>query len=577
MLRRALDEAENHEKQLQQQHKFEEGTKTESNNLIPSSLSGDVTRGGNQSYGATTIIMSKPNNDFEGEVLYGENDDAGSEHVDDDDDEEYSLGADDYWEVERSSITDNLRRRGSNVVIRVWSLIKGCFTVVINVENVWDSPTTSQGREIRRRNHYVILFWFFILAISYTTERVSYKLLVDRSGPFRLLAVEVVACTHAILLGCGMLVFAISQKKFTIQPLGIPVVDVGVMALLDTLHMILVFLTGYHVAPTLTVILVQFTLPLTALISQVLHPDGYFKKSSGQFRIPDNNAAGAMVFEFNNAQTRDNSVGQPLPGSGGLSMEHISGSIIISLAVLLALCPSIYTLIDNDFFEYATTNEIPIQTAFNTILFVSSCIPAAMSQLYKEYIFHQYKQPVQPEYLNFLLSGFQFIFASIMSPLVYIFLGFAASDNWSELYPSADYRKNVGQGLQCFLGILDKEEEKNGYYDEASCHHLLYLVVLYSFSVISVGVAVDKIVNGGATKVMYRGVSAGIILSVISLYLYDLHIPDFNYGAAIDSLNLICLILLVVGTEIYHRVSLQDASFETIYPEIDTFFDDATE
>ena len=80
-----------------------------------------------------------------------------------------------------------------------------------------------------------------------------------------------------------------------------------------------------------------------------------------------------------------------------------------------------------------------------------------------------------------------------------------------------------------------------------------------------------------ATKVMYRGVSVGIILSVVSLYVYDMHIPDFNYGPAIDSLNLICLIFLVVGSEIYHRVSLQDASFETVYPEVESFFDDISE
>jgi len=80
-----------------------------------------------------------------------------------------------------------------------------------------------------------------------------------------------------------------------------------------------------------------------------------------------------------------------------------------------------------------------------------------------------------------------------------------------------------------------------------------------------------------ATKVMYRGVSAGIILSVTLLYIYDLNIPEFSYGAAIDSLNLLCLLLLVAGSEIYHRVSLQDASFETVYPEIESFFDDADE
>jgi hypothetical protein len=76
-------------------------------------------------------------------------------------------------------------------------------------------------------------------------------------------------------------------------------------------------------------------------------------------------------------------------------------------------------------------------------------------------------------------------------------MGFAASEDWTELYPSSDFSKNVGQGLECFLGVLDDETAKDGYYDEASCRHLFHLVVLYSLSVISVGVAVDKIVNGG--------------------------------------------------------------------------------
>ena len=493
MLQQALDEAENHEKELQQKQLLSEDNNTESNSLIPLSTHGDLPQVVvNQSYGATSSV-GKSNNDFEGDIVYDEDDD-GDGIEEDDDDDEYSSGPDEYWETERSYITDSLRRRGSNIVIRGWSLVKGCMTVVINVENVWDSPATSQGREIRRRNHYVILFWFFILAVSYTTERVSFKLLVDRSGPFRLLAVEVVAFIHALMLGCGMLAVAISRKDFSVRPLGIPLVDVGLMALLDTLHMMLVFLTGYHVAPTLTVILVQFTLPLTALISQMTHPNGYFKNNSSTSTRSENTSG--TLFDFGNA-SRDINVGQPLSSPGGLSIEHVSGSVIISLAVLLALCPSMYTLIDQDFFQYATTNEIPIQTAFNTILFVSSCIPAAASQLYKEYIFHQYKQPVQPDYLNFLLSSFQLVFASIMSPLVYVLLGFAASDDWAQLYPSSDFSKNFGQGAQCFFGILDEEEAKDGYYDEASCHNLFFLILLYSISVISVGVAVDKIVNGG--------------------------------------------------------------------------------
>ena len=499
MLRRALDEAEHNKKQLQQKHELEQEAAAESTSLFSPLTPDAIAEGLNQQYGTTSSI-SRQNSDFEGgegETAYDEDEDDDIDEDDEDEDEEYSLGAEEDWEEEKSTITNSWRSRGKSILIRIWALIKGCFTVVVNVENVWDSPTTSQGREIRRRNHCVVLFWFFILAISYTTERVSFKLLVDRSGPFRLFAVEVVTFIHALMVGCGMFVSAISRKDFSMQPLGVPVVDVGLMALLDTLHMLLVFLTGYHVAPTLTVILVQFTLPLTALISQVVHPDGYFKKWCGQSSRQNDAAARTVVIEMNNAPVYDNNVGQPFPGSGGLSIEHISGSIIISLAVLLALCPSIYTLIDKDFFQYVSTNEIPIQTASNTILFVSSCVPAAASQLYKEYIFRQYKQPVQPDYLNFVLSSFQLIFASIMSPLVYILLGFYASDDWMELYPSSEFSKNFGEGLQCFIGILDEEKAQNGYQDEASCKHLFFLVTLYSFSVISVGVAVDKIVNGG--------------------------------------------------------------------------------
>ena len=349
-----------------------------------------------------------------------------------------------------------------------------------------------------------------------------------------------------------------------------------VMALLDTVHILLVFLTGLHVPPTLTVILVQFTLPLTALLTQMVHPDGCGKRCCRQSQTasrgsPSNGSAhgSPSTIPENQAEPIE---GKPLPGWGGLSMEHILGSVIITLAVLLALCPAIYSILDPDFFVYA--DAIPMQTAYNTMLFVSSCIPAAASQLYKEHIFLQYKQPVQADYLNFILSIFQLIFASIMSPLVYTLQGLAASDDWPTLYPSVGFSNNFIEGLQCFLGTLEDARATKGYDDPAKCRFSLALVLLYSFSIIAVGVAVDKIVNAGATKVMYRGVSAGIIVSVISLYSYDMHIPEFNYGPAIDSLNLVCLLLLIVGSEVYHRVSLQDASFETVYPEVENFYDE---
>jgi hypothetical protein len=110
---------------------------------------------------------------------------------------------------------------------KAWRVIKGCFVVVVNVENVWDSPNLNRPEGVSRRDRYVVLFWFFILATSYATERSTFKLLVDRTGPFRLIAVEMLTFTHALMLGLGMFISAVSRKDFSIAPLGIPIVDVG--------------------------------------------------------------------------------------------------------------------------------------------------------------------------------------------------------------------------------------------------------------------------------------------------------------------------------------------------------------
>jgi hypothetical protein len=264
--------------------------------------------------------------------------------------------------------------------------------------------------------------------------------------------------------------------------------------------------------------------------------------------------------------------GIPIPGYGGLSAEHVWGSLIIFLAVLLALLPAFYTILDPSFFVYADT--IPIVTAYNTLLFVASCIPAAASQIYKESIFLQYKQPVNIGYLNMLLSIFQFTFASVMAPLVFGLQGLSYKKHWKDLYPSTDFSENFMDGLSCFFGRLDKDDQLHKYPDDANCKCSLALVCAHSFSIIAVGVAVDKIVSAGATKLMYRGISAGITLAVITMFVYDLHIPYFNYGPAVDGLNLACLLLLILGSEVYHRVSLQGSTFETVYAEVQNFYDD---
>jgi hypothetical protein len=163
-----------------------------------------------------------------------------------------------------------------------------------------------------------------------------------------------------------------------------------------------------------------------------------------------------------------------------------------------------------------------------------------------------------------------------MSPLVFILQGLGARNDWTQEYPSSAFGDNFLDGLECFAGTLSKDDQENKWPDDARCKFAWFLCLLYAFSIISVGVAVDKIVNAGATKVMYRGISAGTIVAVLTMHFYDMHLPDFNYGPTIDALNLLCLILLILGAEVYHRVSLQESTFETVYPEVpvQSFYDE---
>ena len=155
----------------------------------------------------------------DGSTSYDEDDDEEEE------DQEYMLHE---WQNPGENNDESASESYSSIA-RIWNSVKRCFFLVANVENLWDSPDiiTSSGSErnqhyhsnsygipveVSRRNQYIVLFWFFILATMYATERTSFYLLAHRSGPFRLFAVEMVTATHAILVGLGILVSAISRK-----------------------------------------------------------------------------------------------------------------------------------------------------------------------------------------------------------------------------------------------------------------------------------------------------------------------------------------------------------------------------
>ena len=99
------------------------------------------------------------------------------------------------------------------------------------------------------------------------------------------------------------------------------------------------------------------------------------------------------------------------------------------------------------------------------------------------------------DYLNLLLSVFQFLIASVLSPLLFGLQGVGARGDWTELYPSSEFSENYADGLKCFFWGLSEDDQMSKYPEEAHCKYSMALVMLHVFSIILVGIAVDKIVN----------------------------------------------------------------------------------
>jgi len=485
-------------------------------------------------------------------------------------------------------------------IIKVYAVAKGAIILITNVDDVWDSPaidsqyrnrsgslesrssaTTSLiggvrtsgqinaignhsdhngidygndtdmniGQYVSFRHKLGALFWFLVLATAYGVERGVFKIMIDRMGPFRMVvATEFVMAVHALVLGVSLLIRSLTCGRQAMKgTVMLPLADIGLMAIFDTIQLLLAVISGSHVAPMLTAVLVHFTIPASTFMNQCLFP-----KHEDE--------------------------------TGTRTSQHLFGSTLIFISSILALSPAILTLTYPALFS--SENVMANRSAWNTILFATSCIPAAISQIYKERTLAAFAQPVDSTLLNMLLSLFSFAFAFIISPILYALQGLAdtpstptdGSDlkvqSWIHQYPSQQISKNFADSLQCFTGRLSNEIQIRGYPEQAYCDFAWGFVFVYVFSIITVNHAVDKICNAGAIKIMHRGISAGIILSVVLMMYYQIFVDDQEYGFFPNVYHITCAFVLVIGSEVYHKVNLEKPSFETDYPQVGDLYDE---
>ena len=194
MLRRALE---------QQQEQLRDQTPSDSETA-------SLTAGQVDEYGSTSAAtLTKDAEEDESDAYFG----------DEDDEEE----GDDYSYDNASSTSSE------NILQKSFQAVRNFFLVIANVDNLWDSPSSRNGEGGNRTSFVwcVVFFWFSMLSCGYAIERTTFKLLVDRTGPFRLFSAQVITAIHALFLGIGMAISAVIHKRFERKALGIPIVDVG--------------------------------------------------------------------------------------------------------------------------------------------------------------------------------------------------------------------------------------------------------------------------------------------------------------------------------------------------------------
>ncbi len=118
------------------------------------------------------------------------------------------------------------------------------------------------------------------------------------------------------------------------------------------------------------------------------------------------------------------------------------------------------------------------------------------------------------------MSIIQLLFAVVLSPLACGLQGMGNGPGWTTLHPSKQIGENIIHGLYCFLRQLDEDIMLSSYPNQAECSCSWLLVLLHVFFIVMVGVSIDKL--AAATKVMYRGVSMGIMLAVLFMFVYQI-------------------------------------------------------
>jgi hypothetical protein len=215
-----------------------------------------------------------------------------------------------------------------------------------------------------------------------------------------------------------------------------------IMAILDTIYFAGLIISASSVSPTMTVILLHASTPFVVLGSRKIFPNRKY------------------------------------------SEIQMKGVFYISFALLISISRPIYNSIGEKNKDYSE--------AYSIFFYILSAATQGFASLYKEKCIIEWSQPIDIHYLSSWLFTYQFIFAIIISPLLYLTQGL--SDNFTG-FPLSSFFENLNEGWIC--GIHSTNPSNHNHFDisYSSCSYSLLVILGFVISNLVVLECIDTVLQ----------------------------------------------------------------------------------
>ena len=372
-----------------------------------------------------------------------------------------------------------------------------------------------------------------VLMMSTASERVIFKMSVDRMAPFRFVLAMAFIAVSFLIYGTVMLYKIIYTDKITARMWQFPKKKLLAMAVLDTVSFSGLVISAAGVTPTMTVILLHASTPIIVFFSRFAFPDRKY------------------------------------------SEMQIKGSNFIVCAIAFSLIRSITDM----YYRTDTYN------ALSSVIYVASAAMQGVGTLYKEKAVIEWSQQLD---IHFLSAGL-FLFQTLTMGFVALVLYYMQDVYYH--YTSQYYSFNLRAGFQCLLGdwVFKEDLKKNAIQAactdtgdighntiECSCSGSNLLILGYVFSNIIMLECMDHVLQT-SNRILGRVMAVSVFVAFLALGVYDnkvYSVVDVHIIGTIGIADILSILCLLIGIDYNGRDAEPNVemitSFDAVAIEGDT-------